>query len=146
MTKIIKFIAITFMLVSCQTVIHSGTSISDKQLETLKNTKFTKNQVSELLGSPNLTPEYSNNVWYYVYRNLTKRAFFNSQIKQQKIVKLTFAGDLLSSVEEFNDLHNKDIEVISEFTRTKGTEMNPVQEYLRNFGRFNKGKKKDPRR
>ena len=44
-----------------------------------------------------------------------------------------------------NDSHNEEINIISEYTKTYGTELNGLQKFVKNIGRFNPstdGKKK----
>jgi len=144
-----KFFAIVILSVlvnSCQYPVHSGTFISDEQITELKKGDLSKTSIEEKIGSPNIVPDYSKDTWYYVYRGMTRRAFFEPVVKTQRIVELNFIGDRLDSVEVLEDRHNTTIKIVKEFIKAKGTELNPMQEYVKNFGRFNKGKKKDPRR
>ncbi len=137
---------LTFIISSCQYQIHSGTLISEEKINELQNKPITKEELEEKLGSPSIIPEYSKDTWYYVHRNMTKRAFFLPVVQGQRIVKFVFNGEILSSIEAIDNENNADIKVVEEYTRTRGTELNPMQEYVKNFGRFNKGKKKDSRR
>ncbi len=144
-----KFIVIgllSILISSCQYPVHSGTFITDEQIKELEKGDLSMVSVEEKIGSPNIIPDFSKNTWYYVYRGMTRRAFFTPVVKTQRIVELNFTGDKLNSVEVLEDGHNSTIKVVKEYIRTKGTELNPMQEYVRNFGRFNKGKKKDTRR
>lgn len=137
---------VSVIITACQYPVHSGTSVTEKQIEELSGKAFTKSEVEEKLGTPNIVPDYSPNNWYYVHRNMTKRAFFMPVIKNQRVVKLTFNNDRLSAIEAIDDEHDNDVKVVKEFIRTKGTELNPFQEYVKNFGRFSKTKKKASRR
>ena len=53
-----------------------------------------------------------------------------------------FRDSFISEVESVDNKHNSNIVVVKDYITTKGTEMNPVQEYIRNFGRFNRSSKK----
>jgi outer membrane protein assembly factor BamE (lipoprotein component of BamABCDE complex) len=145
----LKFLLIAILTVivsACQYPVHSGTLVNDEQIKEIEGKPFTKAEIEEKLGTPNVIPDFSENTWYYIHRNMTRRAFFLPVVHGQKIVKLTFDHDRLNAIESVDNEHNADIVVVKEYIRTKGTEMNPVQEYIRNFGRFNKTKKKPSRR
>ncbi len=134
------------ILSSCQYKMHSGTLITEEKIAELRDKKITKEELEEKLGAPNIIPEYSKDSWYYVHRNMTKRAFFLPVVQGQKVVKFEFKDNLLSSIDVIDNENNSEIKVVEEYTQTRGTELNPMQEYVRNFGRFNKGKKKEGRR
>lgn len=137
---------ILFAISGCQRPIHSGTIISDEQINSAINLKFTKDEIEERFGSPNITPDYTNDTWYYVHRDMSKRAFFNTKVQSQRIVKVTFKNNYVDNIEVQENSHNSDVKIVKEFIKSKGSEKNPVQEYIQNFGRFNKYKKEDKRR
>jgi outer membrane protein assembly factor BamE (lipoprotein component of BamABCDE complex) len=140
-------ILISLVITSCQHNFHTGTNITNDQVKIIQDSPFTKSQISEKFGPPTIMPDYSPDMWYYIYRQSTKRAFFSHKIKEQRIVAMKFAGENLASVEIFDNQHNHDIQILSEYIKTVGTEKNPIQEYLGNIGRFHKhDKKKNQRR
>jgi len=139
----IIFLALFSLAVSaCQYHVHSGTLVTDEQISEIDKKSFTKSEIEEKLGSPNIIPDYSKDTWYYVHRNMTRRAFFMPVVQEQKVVRLSFVNDILAEVESVDNKHNPNIVVVKDYITTKGTEMNPVQEYIRNFGRFNRSSKK----
>ena len=144
--KLTLLLALSAIISSCQYSIHSGTLVTEEKILELKDKKLTKAEIEGKFGTPNIVPEYSKDTWYYVHRNMTKRAFFLPVVKGQRIVRFAFSGDVLSSIEALDNENNSEIRVVEEYTQTRGTELNPMQEYVRNFARFNKGKKKDNRR
>ncbi|WCR56279.1 MAG: hypothetical protein PG979_000336 [Rickettsia asembonensis] len=86
-----------------------------------------------------MVPEYSQNTWYYVERVMSQRAWLNPKIEKQKIVKITFdANNFIQEVVVIDDSHRQDIETVREYTRTYGTELNGLQKFVKNLGRFNK--------
>lgn len=138
--------SILFLLSSCQTIESRGQFIDDNLLSTLEAKRLNKSGVEELVGTPTIIPDYTPNTWYYIQRTMGKRAWFEPKVIEQRIVKVTFnRNNLVEEVKLLNDSHNDEINIITEYTKTYGTELNWLQKYVKNFGRFNqttKGKKK----
>ncbi|GAA5252077.1 outer membrane protein assembly factor BamE [Candidatus Rickettsia kedanie] len=128
-----------FSLSGCKTIENRGQSIDDSALVKLESKKLNKTEVVELIGTPTMVPEYSQNTWYYVERVMSQRAWLNPKIEKQKIVKITFdANNAMQAVVVIDDSHRQDIETVREYTRTYGTELNGLQKFVKNLGRFNK--------
>ncbi|ABV73908.1 hypothetical protein A1E_04960 [Rickettsia canadensis str. McKiel] len=128
-----------FALSGCKTIENRGQSIDDSALVKLKSKKLNKAEVVELIGTPTMVPEYSQNIWYYVERVMSQRAWLNSKIEKQKIVKIIFdANSFMQEVVIIDNSHKQDIEIVREYTRTYGTELNGLQKFVKNLGRFNK--------
>ena len=127
-----------FPLSSCQTIENRGQSIDSLTLKQLESKKLNKIEVVELIGTPTIIPKYSQNTWYYVERVMSQRAWLNPKIVRQKIVKITFDNNIMQEVVIINDSHKQDIEIIREYTKTYGTELNGIQKFVKNLGRFNK--------
>ncbi|MGL4226287.1 MAG: outer membrane protein assembly factor BamE, partial [Rickettsia sp.] len=54
-------------------------------------------------------------------------------------VKITFdANNFMQEIVVIDDSHKQDIEMVREYTRTYGTELNGLQKFVKNLGRFNK--------
>lgn len=140
--KIIFLALLSAAVSACQYPVHSGTLVTEQQISEIDKKGFTKAEIEERLGTPNVIPDYSKDTWYYIYRNMTRRAFFLPVVKEQKIVRLSFVNNRLAEVQSIDNKHNPDILVVKDHIVTKGTEMNPIQEYIKNFGRFNKSSKK----
>lgn len=128
-----------FSLSGCKTIENRGQSIDDSALVKLESKKLNKTEVVELIGIPTMVPEYSQNTWYYVERVMSQRSWLNPKIEKQKIVKITFdANNFMQEVVVIDDSHRQDIETVREYTRTYGTELNGLQKFVKNLGRFNK--------
>jgi len=126
-------------LSNCQTIETRGQVIDDSLLPQLENKKLSKEEVTELLGTPTIIPDYIPNSWYYVQRTLARRAWFAPRVIEQKIIKIKFdKNDMLEEVIAINDTHKENINIVSEYTKTYGTELNSVQKFVKNIGRFNK--------
>jgi len=128
-----------FSLSGCQTIETRGQIIDESALRELESKKLSKTEVVELIGSPTMIPEYSQDTWYYVERVMSQRAWLNPKIVKQTIVRVTFDNrNLMQEIVVINDSHRQDIEIVREYTRTYGTELNGLQKFVKNLGRFNK--------
>lgn len=136
-------------LSSCQTIDTRGQYVDDSAISQLENKEMTKDEVIELIGTPTIIPDYTPNTWYYIQRSLSKRAWFDPKVIEQRIVEIEFnKNDLVQRVNVIKNSNKEGVKVISEYTETYGTELNSIQKFVRNIGRFNKttegkkGKKK----
>ncbi|MGL4226655.1 MAG: outer membrane protein assembly factor BamE domain-containing protein, partial [Rickettsia sp.] len=75
-TYILSILAF-FSLSGCKTIENRGQSIDDSALVKLESKKLNKVEVVELIGTPSMVPEYSQNTWYYVERVMSQRAWLN---------------------------------------------------------------------
>ncbi len=136
-------IALLFALSSCKTVNVTGNNIKDTDIKYLQNHQLTKDQVIEHIGTPTIAPDYSPNTWYYAYIKTTKTTWTFPTIVEQKLLKVTFdSNDKVNKVTVIDNTYNNDVKSISTVTPTPGTEESPLQEFVKNIGRFNKSKKK----
>ncbi len=136
---IISCLFLLFLLSSCKVIEIRGQYVDDDALSKLEDTRMNKSEVIDLIGTPTIIPEYSPNTWYYIQRLLARRAWFEAKIEEQRIVKIIFdSNDFVDEVVLLNDSHNEEIMVISEYTKTYGTDLNGVQKFIKNIGRFNK--------
>lgn len=141
------FLLIIFLFLSgCQSIDVRGQFVSDDAINEINTKKLNKDQVAELIGSPTYIPEYSPNNWYYIQRSQAKRAWFDPKVVEQRIVKISFKTDgKLIEAGLLSDVHEEDIVIEKNYTKTKGTEQNGIQKFVKNIGRFNKttdGKRK----
>ncbi len=130
---------ILLMLHGCQTITSRGQYVDDNSLSQLERKDLTKDQVENLIGTPTIIPDYTPNTWYYVERSLAQRAWFEPKVVEQRIVKIVFNNkDIVEEIMVINDSHKDDVNIINEYTEVFGTELNGVQKFVRNIGRFNK--------
>ncbi len=130
---------ITLLILSgCQTIEVRGQFVSDNAVEEINNKKLSKEEVSNLVGTPTYVPDYTSNTWYYIQRSLSKRAWFEAKIVTQRVVKVTFNKDKVIEATLLTDMQNENITTHNHYTKTHGTEQNGIQKFVKNIGRFNK--------
>jgi outer membrane protein assembly factor BamE (lipoprotein component of BamABCDE complex) len=146
---ILLAIALLF-LSGCQSVDVRGQYVDTESVDKINKQKLSQAEIIDLIGTPTYVPEYSENTWYYVQRSLTRRAWFEPKVVEQRIVKITFNKEgIASSAELLTDSQNENITVQSNYTKAYGTEKNGIQKFVGNIGRFNSttdGKKKKQKR
>lgn len=136
----IVFLAISlFALSSCKTVNTRGSFIDDDIVRQIKSEQMSKEQLILTLGNPTLKPTYSSNVWYYAGRMVRNSSFYEPKLRKQRILKVTFdKNDRVQNIEVLDKKRQPNITISKDETISKGTEENPVQSFVKNFGRFNK--------
>lgn len=132
-------IILLFILAGCQSVQVRGQHVTDQAIEQINKNKSTKKEVVDIIGTPTYVPDYTKNTWYYVQRSLTKKAWFNPKVVEQRIVKVTFGNNnkVLSAV-ILKNTQNENISINSDYTKTLGTEKTGLQKFVNNLGRFHK--------
>ncbi len=133
----------TIILSACQSVDIRGQYVSDKAISDINNNHFDQYQVIDFIGNPSFVPEYSQNTWYYIQRSQTKRAWFDPQVVEQRIVKITFdQAGIAKNAELVEGGHMDNIALKGDVTPTPGTEENGLQKFVKNIGRFTKSSSK----
>lgn len=133
-------------LTSCQYPIHSGNLIKDSQINDALKNKYSMEQVEHIFGSPSIIPDYSDNIWYYINRKMTRRSFMIPKVNSQRVTKFVFKDNKLENVEVYEDEYNKNISISNHQTKPIKEEKSKTKQYIENFGRFHKLKNKEKRR
>lgn len=140
-TTLIKplLLVIFLFLSACQSIDVRGQYVSDSVIEEINNKKPNQDAIIDLIGTPTYVPKYSPDNWYYIQRSLKKRAWFDPKVVEQRIVKVTFTtkGQFVS-IELLSNIHDEHIAADSKYTKTRGTDQNSIQKFVKNIGRFNK--------
>lgn len=135
--NILGIFLVTILLHSCQSVDVRGQYISDELISRVNSASLSKEQVVDMLGNPTYTPEYSPNIWYYIQRSQTKRAWLDPKTIDQRIVKVEFDdNDKLLYAKLVENIHKENVSVYSSITPTRGTEQSGIQKFVKNIGRF----------
>ena len=133
-------------LTGCNTIDSRGQFIDNAQISALENKNLTKNEVINMIGYPTMTPDYTSDTWYYASMSLARKTFTMPKLRSDRVVKITFIGERINTVEVLDKIPGHGITVVEEYTRSKGTEINPLQRFVKNFGRFNKSSSKKKHR
>lgn len=136
---ILLFIILLIPLTGCKMMHTHGNFIDENTIHKIKETHPTKNELINLIGTPILMPNNSDDTWYYVYRLMSKRAWLQPEVMQQIIVKIQFDKDnIVQDIELIENMQNEHIAIINDKTKTLGKEENSINTFIKNIGRFNK--------
>ncbi|MEX0809735.1 MAG: outer membrane protein assembly factor BamE [Dongiaceae bacterium] len=98
----------------------------------------TRQQVSQLLGTPSTTSTFDPNVWYYISKRTEQYAFFDPDIIDQEVLVVKFDdGGLVSDMYIYGVEDGRIVEPVERTTPTYGQELTLMQQLIGNFGRFN---------
>jgi len=126
------------ILSGCQSVDVRGQFVSDSAIKQINSKKPNQEQLIDMIGTPTYVPDYSENTWYYIQRSLSRKAWFDPKVVQQRIVKISFAKNKnVSEAILVENSQNEAIAANSSSTETHGTEQNGIQKFVKNIGRFN---------
>lgn len=128
----------TLALTSCQSLNTRGVTVEADKLAQVHPKHTTKDQVLLYLGVPTFVPDYTPNKWYYISRTLRNKPWATPSLVKQSMIQITFNGEVVSAVEVFNNKDQPVIPFVIDQTDPQGTQENPVQTFVKNFGRFNK--------
>lgn len=124
-------------LASCTpTVAKRGNTIEDDQLQQIVVGQSTREDVAKVLGTPTQMATFDDKTWYYIGQRTEKEAFFEPDIKEQKIVTVDFTPEgKVSSVTKGGAELARDIDPVSAKTPTYGKNLTILQQLLGNIGR-----------
>jgi outer membrane protein assembly factor BamE (lipoprotein component of BamABCDE complex) len=124
-------------LASCTpTIAKRGNTIEDDQLQEIKVGESTREDVAKVLGTPTQMATFDDKTWYYIGQRTEKEAFFDPDLKEQKIVTVEFTpeGKVLSVNKSGAELA-QNIDPVKAKTPTYGKDLTIVQQLLGNIGR-----------
>lgn len=125
-------------LTACAIVDNRGHEVEPEQLDKIKVGATTKDQVSELLGTPSSVSTFGNNTWFYMSETTQRRAFFSPSVLKSNTTRIEF--DAQGKVKSLDSLTEKDQQVVSHVHRstpTAGHSFGVLEQIFGNVGRFN---------
>lgn len=109
-----------------------------ERLAEIRAGQHTREEVSEILGSPSSVAVFDQETWYYVSERTATFAFFEPRVTRRKVVVLRF--DEKGVVSDISTLGLKDgriVKPVERETPTVGNELTFMDQLLGNLGRFN---------
>lgn len=125
-------------LTACAIIDNRGHVVDPNQLTSLKVGVSTKEQVTELLGTPSSVSTFGSKIWFYMSETTQRRAFFSPIVLKSNVTRIEFDGQ--SKIKSIDSLSEKDKQVISHIQRstpTSGHEFGVLEQIFGNVGRFN---------
>jgi outer membrane protein assembly factor BamE (lipoprotein component of BamABCDE complex) len=129
------------LLAACQPTIEThGHRLDEDRLARIRPGASSRGDVAALLGSPSTLSSFDDRTWYYVGRRVEEQTFFNRDLTAQDVVRVRFSETgMVEAVERFELADARAIDPVDDETPTGGNELNVVQQFIGNIGRFNTG-------
>lgn len=132
------FLALALMTGACAPRIHNqGHDVDPERLAQVEPGKTTREQVTEILGSPSSSSTFGPEVWYYVSQQVHSTLFFKPEVNDRKVVAIEFDQEgVVGTVSTLGLADGRNVKPVERVTPTSGHEMGVVEQVIGNFGRF----------
>ena len=132
--------AVVLMLSACAPRVETNGNLPDpERLAEINDGGFSREEVSEILGSPSSIAVFEGEVWYYISKRTETLAFFEPEVKDQKVVVIHFdKKGMVSQVQTLGLEQARSIVPAERETPTAGNELTLFDQLIGNLGRFNK--------
>ncbi len=130
---------IAIALAACQPTIDQRGNLPDqKRVATIEPGVTTKQEVSQILGTPSSVSTFSDRTWYYISRRTEQTAFFQPEVLDQQVVVVGFdEGGVVRDVQHLNLADSRPVDPSTRETPSAGKELGFVEQLLGNLGKFN---------
>ncbi len=134
------------MISACSpSVATHGYRLDEATVAQIEPGRSTRQQVMQALGSPSSTATFDDDAWYYVSQRTEKASFYQEDIVEQEVVRITFDDrDVVASVDRHGLEQTAAIDPVDRVTPTAGAEPSILKQLIGNIGRFNNGNSYDP--
>jgi outer membrane protein assembly factor BamE (lipoprotein component of BamABCDE complex) len=133
-------LALTLLATGCTpTVDLRGNLPTPDNLAQIEPGKTSRDEVQALLGTPSATATFGGESWQYISARTETTAFFKPEVKERKVVSITF--DRSGIVKEVVQRGLDDgiaVEAVDRETPTAGKELSILEQLVGNIGKFSK--------
>jgi outer membrane protein assembly factor BamE (lipoprotein component of BamABCDE complex) len=126
-------------LLACSpTIATHGHRLDEQALAGIEPGHSSRQEVAQLLGSPSARSTFGDSPWYYVSQRTEQLSFYQADVTDQDVVVISFDEQgVVSSIERHDLDEAREIELVSRETPTSGNELNDLEQFVGNIGRFN---------
>jgi len=147
-SKSIRFLLVmTFLGVTtaCEPVVDlRGNLPAPERLAEVKPGRFTKSDVSALLGTPASTSVFGDDRWYYISSKIETVAFFKPEELERQVVVIDFdRSGTVTDIRKLTLQDGKDVTMEARETPSAGRDLGVLEQLLGNIGKFNSKPKDD---
>lgn len=119
-----------------------GNLPAPENLAEIKPGKTTRDEVQQLLGTPSTTSTFGDESWQYISARTETKAFFKPEVKDRKVVSITFdRSGVVKDVIERGLEDGVAINSVERETPTAGKELSILEQLVGNIGKFSKDSK-----
>ena len=147
-TSITTLAGVCLLAAGCAGQVNTyGDRLEADRLAKIRPGVQTKEDVSQILGSPSSTSVFGEESWYYISDLVETRSIFDRETKDRQIVTIRFNNDgVVSQVDAFGLERGKEVELVERETPSFGESVTLVNQVMGNLGRFNRADTASPRR
>jgi outer membrane protein assembly factor BamE (lipoprotein component of BamABCDE complex) len=129
----------------CSSVIDArGNQPAPERLAEIKPGRFTKADVTALIGTPSSTTTFGDDRWYYISSKMETFAFFKPDELEREVVEIDFdRKGTVTAVHQLGLQDGKQVSISTRETPTAGRDMSVLEQLLGNVGKFNAKSKDD---
>lgn len=126
-------------LAACDTtVISHGHQLNADDVARIQPGLTTQGEVTALLGSPSSVLPFESGSWVYINRRIEGTNYFNMDLSAQDVVRISFDEQgIVNNIETLDMTDGREIDPNEDVTPTSGNEINAIEQFLGNIGRFN---------
>jgi outer membrane protein assembly factor BamE (lipoprotein component of BamABCDE complex) len=130
---------VAIALTACQPTFDQRGNLPDqKRVATIEPGVTTKQEVSQILGSPSSVSTFSDRTWYYISRRTEQTAFFQPEVLDQQVVVVGFdEGGVVRDVQRLSLADSRPVDPSTRETPSAGKELGFMEQLLGNLGKFN---------
>src|SRR5215475_3227358 len=139
-------VAMTTVLAGCAAKIDQRGNLPDPDaVLSIEPGVQTKDQVSQLLGTPSAVGTFDDKTWYYISKRTKTVAFFDPDVIDQQVLCIKFDDAGIVKKVDFYGLNDAlAVEPVARTTPTYGQKLTLLQQLFGNIGRFTKEPGKSP--
>jgi len=114
-----------------------GNVVDEDVLAQIRPGFSSKQDVVQIMGSPSTVPSFESNTWIYIGETTEQVAFFEPEVLDRRIFKVTFGEDgLVKDTAFLNKDAGTEVEMVDRVTPTEGRQLTILQQLFGNIGRF----------
>ena len=127
-----------------------GNTPDTTNIAKVKKGEHNQNDVIALIGPPTSRAPFNTNIWYYIGEKTEKTAFFDPDVVDKQIIKITFdekgvVNDLQLANFENSAQLGQEIDPNERKTTSSGHDISVMEQLLGNFGRQARSSTQNPR-
>ncbi|MDR3440836.1 outer membrane protein assembly factor BamE [Telmatospirillum sp.] len=143
--RFLSLVALLGAMTACDPVVDlRGNLPSQERLAEIKPGRFTKQDVTALLGTPASTAVFGDERWYYISSKIETIAFFKPEELERQVIIIDFdRTGTVSDIKKLTLENGKDVQMVARETPSAGRDLNVLEQLLGNIGKFNSKAKDD---
>ncbi len=130
---------------ACEPVVDArGNYPAPERLAEIKPGRFTKADVTALIGTPATTSVFGDDRWYYISSKIETIAFLRPEELERQVIIIDFdKTGTVADVHKLTLADGKDVTMVSRETPTAGRDLTVLEQLLGNVGKFSNKSRDD---